>query len=208
MPNTDPKLSEARLWSLVEERSLAGADHKRIDQRLWDLYGEEWAVLVTDLAGFARQTAAFGIVHFLRVLHEKRQLLTPLVIDHDGVLLRVEGDSLFVAFRRPERALRCAVEMQRAAKKANERRSPEEQFLLCVGLGYGRVLRAGDREMWGVEASAAQLLAQGTAEAHQILVTKQLHDSVQSPGGVPEGIEFLDLALSVAGSAQNYRLKF
>lgn len=205
MPSSDPKLSEARLWSLIEDRALAGADHKRIDERIWSLYGEDWALLVTDLAGFTRQTAAFGIIHFLRVLAELRQLVLPIVMEHDGVYLRTEGDSLFLAFRRPERALRCAVDMQRAAQKANERRSPEEQFLICVGAGFGRSLRVGDRELWGVEASAAQLLAQGTAEAHQILVTKLFRDAL---GAEVEGVEFLDLALAVAGSAQNFRLKY
>ena len=42
---------------------LSDADLARIDQRIWDLFGEEWAVMFTDLAGFSRQVEAFGIIH-------------------------------------------------------------------------------------------------------------------------------------------------
>ncbi|MFO0670796.1 MAG: hypothetical protein U0235_14385 [Polyangiaceae bacterium] len=57
--------SEVRLWKLIEERSRPGispAEIARIDERIWDLFGEEWAIVFTDLSGFSRQVAAFGIV--------------------------------------------------------------------------------------------------------------------------------------------------
>jgi len=204
MNDTTIKASEERLWELMEQRALPGADHKRIDQRIWDLFGEDWVVMWTDLAGFARQTAAYGIIHFLRVLQEKKKLLFPLITDYDGVVVRVEGDSVVALFRRPEKAMRAAVDMQRAAKRANERRAPEEQLLLCIGLGFGKVLRVEDHEVWGVEASAAQLLAQNTAEANQILITGAAHDACPAV----EGVDYLDLGVAVSGSAQNYRVKY
>ena len=35
------KASQARLWKLVEERCRAGTDVSALDQRIWDLFGEE-----------------------------------------------------------------------------------------------------------------------------------------------------------------------
>jgi hypothetical protein len=67
MSNEDLKGSETRLWSLIEQRTRPGADQAEIDRRIWDLFGEEWAIMFTDLSGFSRQVAAFGIIHFLRV---------------------------------------------------------------------------------------------------------------------------------------------
>jgi class 3 adenylate cyclase len=198
------KCGEARLWALIEERTLAGADLKRIDQRIWDLFGEEWAVMFTDLAGFSRQAAAFGIIHFLQVIHEKKKLLLPVVADYDGVLMKMEADSFLVLFRRASTALRCAVEMQRVAQKASERRLPEEQILLCVGVGYGRMLRVGHSEVWGSEVNAASKLGEDTANAHEILVTQAVRDACVDEAGV----QFLDLGLAVPASAQNYRVKY
>ena len=57
--------SEERLEKLIAERLREGADKAAIDQRIWDLFGEEWCIMVTDLSGFSRGVAEFGIVHFL-----------------------------------------------------------------------------------------------------------------------------------------------
>ncbi len=52
--------SEDRLSRLIEERLAPGADKEHIDARIWDLFGEEWAIVFTDLAGFSRKVEAFG----------------------------------------------------------------------------------------------------------------------------------------------------
>ena len=44
--------------------------------------------MFTDLSGFSRQVAAFGIIHFLQVIFEKKRLLLPIVAAHDGILIR------------------------------------------------------------------------------------------------------------------------
>src|SRR5213595_1512686 len=113
----DLKGSAARLWKLVEQRTRAGADTAAIDARIWDLFGEEWAIMFTDLSGFSRQVAAFGIIHFLQVIFEKKRLLLPIVAAHDGILIKVETDSFLIIFKRPDNALRCAIEMQHACQK-------------------------------------------------------------------------------------------
>ena len=82
------KTSEARLWKLIELRSQPGANVDELDRRIWELFGEDWAVMFTDLSGFSRRVAEFGIIHFLQVIHEQRKLLLPLVERHDGLLVK------------------------------------------------------------------------------------------------------------------------
>ena len=96
----DPTLkgTEARLWKLIEERMKPGVDTKALDARIWDLFGEDWAIMATDLAGFSRRVAEFGIVHFLQVIYEKQRLLRPVIARHDGALVKVEADSFIVTF--------------------------------------------------------------------------------------------------------------
>ena len=194
--------SERRLWELIEARTKPGADVDELDRRIWDLFGEEWAIMFTDLAGFSRQTASFGIIHFLQVIFEQKQLLLPINADHDGVLVKSEADSFLLLFRRPERALRCAIEMQRACQNASERRVAEEQILLCVGIGSGKILRIGEHEVWGAEVNAASKLGEDTAAAHEILVTQ----SVRDQSGAIDDVQYGDLQAKVPGSATNYRV--
>jgi len=168
--------SAKRLQQLIEERTEPGVDRAAIDQRIWSLFGERWAVMFTDLSGFSRGVEKFGIIHFLQVIHESVRLFTAKIDRHDGILLKVEADSLLVIFRKPEAALECAVAMQRACAAFNQDLPPEDHLLLCVGIGYGDMLRIGDADVFGAEVNAASKLGEDTAKAWEILVT----DSVKA----------------------------
>ncbi|MFO0564769.1 MAG: adenylate/guanylate cyclase domain-containing protein [Polyangiaceae bacterium] len=193
--------SSTRLWKLIEARAKTGADIDQIDQRIWDLFGEDWTVMFTDLAGFSRNVAEFGIIHFLQVIWEHQVLLRPIVFEHDGLLLKTEGDSLMLLFRRPRRAVECALAMQRACAHVNQRRRPEDQILLCVGIGTGRVLRIGDDDVWGREVNAASKLGEDTAKAGEILLTRALREAL----GDDPGYAFEPIG-KVTGSDECFRL--
>lgn len=166
--------SAKRLQQLIEERLSPGADRAALDRRIWDLFGEHWAVMFTDLSGFSRRVSEFGIIHFLQVIQQSLKLLTPVIDRHDGILLKIEADSLLVIFRRPELAVDCAIAMQRVLSKHNTDLSLEDRILLCVGLGWGDVLRIGDQDVFGAEVNAASKLGEDIANAGEILVTGAL----------------------------------
>lgn len=195
------KGSDARLWALIEERARPGADKVRIDERIWDLFGETWAVMFTDLSGFSRQVEAFGIVHFLQIIHEQKRLFAPMLRDHDGILVKTEADSFLVLFRRADAALRCARAMQRASVAANASKQPEEQILLCVGIGYGRVLRVGDDDVFGAEVNASSKLGEDLAKAGEILIT----DAAKAACVDVEGVAYEPFEAPVPGSKKNWR---
>jgi len=195
------KGSDARLWDLIELRTKPDADTDHIDRRIWDLFGERWAIMFTDLSGFSRQAAKFGITHFLQIIHEKKKMLLPIVAAHDGILLKVEADSFLLIFRRPDRALQCAIEMQRRCQLTNERRLPEEQIVLCLGIGYGDVLRVGDHDVWGREVNAASKLGEDTAGPNEILVT----GAAQAELGAITSVRYELIDDKIPGSDVNYR---
>jgi adenylate cyclase len=198
------KGSGARLWRLIEERSKSGANAGEIDRRIWDLFGESWAVMFTDLAGFSRAVADFGIIHFLQIIHEQHTLLVPIVEQHDGLLIKEEGDSMLILFRHVERAVECAVAMQTACRQVNEQRRPEEQILLCVGVGYGQMLRIGDDDVWGQEVNTAAKLGEDTAKAGEVLLTAAAREALGDDG---KRFSFEVIEQRIAGSESNWRLE-
>ena len=200
------KCSERRLWELVAQRTRPGVDLKALDQRIWDLFGETWAVMFTDLSGFSRQVEKFGILHFLQIIHEHKKLLSPVIHRHDGILIKIEADSLIVIFRRTAAAVRCAVEMQKTLREFNRARTPETEILLCVGIGYGEMLRIGDLDVFGREVNAASKLGEDTAKSGEILITKAAVDSTRAVDGVE--FEFEKVEAQVGGSAENYRVRY
>lgn len=193
---------EEKLWRLIELRSQPNADTAAIDRRIWDLFGERWAVMFTDLSGFSRRVAEFGITHFLQVIHEHRRLLYPMIEAHDGIVFGAHADSLLVMFRRPDVALDCAFAMQRECERINQRRRPEEQILLCVGIGYGDVLRIGDSEVWGAEVNAASRLGEDSARSGEVLVTSAVRDALTHV----DGLSFMNLGTAPPGASASYRV--
>lgn len=168
--------SEDRLQKLMTDRMQPGADVEAIDRRIWDLFGEEWCVMATDLSGFSRGVAEFGIIHFLQTIYESERLLVPVVESHDGILLKVEGDSFLVIFRNVEKALHASIEMQRTTRAYNAGKTAEEHVLLGIGLGFGRLLRIGDTEVFGVEVNSACVLGETYARGYDILVTQAVRE--------------------------------
>ena len=196
--------SEERLDRLIEERLRPGADKDHIDGRIWDLFGADWCVMFTDLSGFSRGVAKFGIIHFLQTIYESERLLIPVIEEHDGILLKVEGDSFMVIFRNAQKALLCATVMQRVLREYNTTKTDEEKVLLCIGLGYGRMLRIGDADVYGAEVNAASKLGEDMAEAYDILVT----EAVKAKVDPSSGYSFEALPDAPSGAERAYRVKY
>ena len=198
--------SQDRLQKLIEERLAPGADKEAIDRRMWDLFGEEWAIMATDLAGFSRGVADFGIIHFLQTIFEAERILVPVIESHDGILLKVEGDSFLVIFRNPAKAIRAAIAMQRTAQHYNLDQPPEEHVLLSVGLGFGTVLRIGDTDVFGLEVNSACILGEDTARKDEILVTQ----AVCAAAGDFDGVTFEEIETDRVppGAGKAYRVLY
>jgi class 3 adenylate cyclase len=196
--------SEDRLEKLISARIEPGADKAAIDQRLWDLFGERWCIMMTDLVGFSRGVAKFGIIHFLQTIYESEKLLVPIVERHDGIMLKAEGDSVFVIFRNVKKAIAASLEMQRTLRVYNVNRRQEEHVLLGVGLGFGMVLRIGDSDVFGAEVNAASKLGEDTAKAYEILVTNAVRDEAKD---VPD-ISFDEIDDVPPGAEKAFRIKY
>ena len=196
--------SEDRLEKLIEERLKPGADKELLDKRIWDLFGEEWCIMFTDLSGFSRNVAKFGIIHFLQTIYESQRVLIPIIDEHDGILLKTEGDSFLVIFRNVTKGLICAIDMQRTLKKYNDATPEEDDILLCVGLGVGKVLKIGDSDVFGKEVNAASKLGEDTAKSWEILVTGSVKEQAH---GIPD-ISFEEIDEVPPGADEAFRVHY
>jgi len=120
--------SEDRLYDLIAQRVEPNANKVEIDQRIWDLFGEEWCVMMTDLAGFSRRVAEYGIIHFLQTIYESERLLLPLIERHEGFLLKTDGDSFLVIFRKPQKAFQCVIVMLQTLIRYNKAKLEQEKI--------------------------------------------------------------------------------
>ncbi|MEQ1773387.1 MAG: adenylate/guanylate cyclase domain-containing protein [Burkholderiales bacterium] len=198
------RASTDRLELLIEERLNPKSDKTRIDKRIWNLFGEKWAVLYTDLSGFSRNVTEFGIIHFLQTIYESHRLLVPVIQHGSGILLKTEGDSLMVIYRSVDDAVRSAIAMQNCCRRHSENLPPEDKVLLCIGIGFGDMLRIGDQDIYGAEVNTACKLGEDTAKAHEILISSAVADAVTLPTGAT--LEpFTDVPLGVGNA---FRLNY
>ncbi len=194
--------SPSSLERLIRQRMRPGSDKTGIDRRIWRQFGGQWCVMFTDLSGFSRHVARYGIIHFLQNIYASECLLQPVVKRHGGRILKFEGDSFLAIFPGPRGAALAAGEMQRQVKTYNQGRTPEDKVLLCVGLGYGPMLRVGDADVFGAEVNAAAKLGEDMAKCGQILVTGNVKKAL---GRLP-GIKFARLRKAPPGAKTAYRM--
>ena len=196
--------SQDRLERMIQHRLQPDSNKEEIDRHIWNLFGEEWAVMYTDLVGFSRHVAEYGVIHFLQTIFESHRLLMPVIEEHTGILLKIEGDSLMVIFRNVNEAINCAISMQQCCDSYNQLKPETDQILLCVGIGYGRLLRIGDSDVFGAEVNAACKLGEDAAKAREILVTGAVRDRA----GPIAGVTFETVDYVPEGAANAFKVHY
>ncbi len=182
MANLHPQASRAVIEQLIQQRLLPNADIAAIDAQMWQLFGEQWAILYTDLVGFSRKVECFGIVHFLQIIYQSRQMFEPIAAQFGGQILKEEGDSLLMIFRDPVAALQAALAMHQASENFSLDKLEENRVDLCVGLGWGQVLKIDDVDVFGSEVNSACKLGEDRAKKGETLVTEAFAQAVMGKG--------------------------
>lgn len=165
------------LKAQLRARGQPGASRHAIDAAIFTRFGCLQAIMFTDLVGFSRLVEAFGILHFLQLIHEAESLFLPLIHAHGGRCLKTEGDSLLVVFDQPDQALAAAQAMVAATEAVNPGRPAEERLEVCIGLGFGTVLRVGG-DVWGAQVNAASKLGEEMARGGEVLATEAFRQAV------------------------------
>ena len=172
------------LERLLDELVVEGADTAAIERRIWQLFGERWCVVFTDMAGFSKKSAREGIISFLVDMQQMRALVAPIVEAHNGFVLKHIADSQLILFRDPRDGLAACLAMQRAVATRNIGLPDAKRFYLGCGVGYGDLLKLGDAEVYGVEVNFAAKLGEDIAGPFEILVTDAVATAVTPLEGV------------------------
>ena len=120
------------------------------------------------------------------MIKESERIFAPIIEEYDGFVIKSEGDTLIVIFRSREKAVKCAIKLQKISKKYNIGRPSEEKIGLCCGLGWGKILRVpGPKiDVFGEEVNLSAKLGEDIANGGEILITKNLADNFPVIKGV------------------------
>ena len=171
----EPLTGHAEFDNLIakfaEEPDPAKAE--AIRQGIWDTYGTEGAVFISDMASFSSTSRKVGVCHFLKMIHRARQIIAPIIEANNGTLLKCDADNCYAFFRSPDDAIRASFRVNAALFTANDTFGLGEQIYLSVGIDYGRVLLIGDVDFFGDPVNTASKLGEDLAVREEVLVTRR-----------------------------------
>jgi class 3 adenylate cyclase len=138
---------------------------------IWDKFGVEGTVFISDMASFSSTSRKLGVCHFLKMIHRARQIVAPVIEANNGLLLKCDADNCYAFFESPDDAIKASFDVNAALFRANEDFGIGEQIYLSVGIDYGRVLLVGDMEFFGDPVNTASKLGEDLAVRAEVLVT-------------------------------------
>lgn len=173
---------QPRSPGLPADENLLGHISRYLEQRidpvsrereLWSAYGTTVAAMVLDSSGFSRVSASHGIVHCLARLVELRVICALALRSHNCMRLQYEADNVFAIFPSVADAISGAMAMHLEVHRAGLMLTERERFRVCIGIGYGRMLYAGNPEgFFSRELNFASKLGEDVAEGDETLLTE------------------------------------
>ena len=151
--------------------------------KIWDEFGAEGAVFISDMASFSSTSRKIGVCHFLKLIHRARQAIAPIVEANNGTLLKCDADNTYAFFERTDDAIRASFEINAALFESNEGYPMQEQIYLSIGIDYGRVLLIDGVEFFGDPVNTASKLGEDLAIKAETLVTRRAieHSNYEIP---------------------------
>jgi len=134
------------------------------------------AILAADVVGYSRlmeldEAATLGTLKELR-----RTILTPLVGQHQGRVVKVMGDGVLVEFASAVNAVACAVALQQKIGEAGAGTPAHRRVQLRIGINLGEVVVEGG-DIYGDGVNLAARLEE-IAEPGCIVLSRKVHDEV------------------------------
>ncbi len=172
---TEPLTGHAEFDSLITAMAETDdpSEAEKIRVRIWDKFGAEGAVFISDIAGFSSTSREVGICHFLKLIYRARKIIAPIIVANNGTLLKCDADNCYAFFTSTDDAIKASFEVNAALLDSNDRFSLAEQICLSVGIDYGRVLLVEDLDFFGDPVNTASKLGEDLAIRAEVLITQR-----------------------------------
>lgn len=174
-PRIDPLTGHAEFDSMIARFSdEPDADKaEAVRQSIWERFGTDGTVFISDMASFSSTSRKLGVCHFLKLIHRTRQLVGPVIERNNGLLLKCDADNCYAFFNEPDDAINASFDVSAALYELNESFGLAEQIYLSIGIDFGRVLLIDEIDFFGDPVNTASKLGEDLAIRAETLVTER-----------------------------------
>jgi len=135
-------------------------------------------IAFSDIEDSTAHNEALGDRGWVKVLERHNRLIQKLVDDHNGHVVKSQGDGFMIAFADAGHAVLCSVDVQRALLENADR---WDGIRVRIGIHMGSSVRRGD-DLFGRNVAMAARIA-GQANGGEILVSESVRDAID---GLPD----------------------
>ena len=136
------------------------------------------AVLAADVVGYSRLMEQDESDTLARLKAWRKEVLEPLVAQHQGRIFKFTGDGVLVEFGSAVNAVQCAINLQHGMAAANADIAEARHMVLRIGVNLGDVMVEGD-DLYGDGINIAARL-EGIAEPGSVAVSGTVFDYVKN----------------------------
>jgi adenylate cyclase len=134
------------------------------------------AILAADVAGYSRLMGADEEGTLAALKGHRRELVDPLISQHQGRIVKTTGDGLLIEFASIVDAVRCAVVLQQGMKDRNANLDESQCVRFRIGINVGDVI-VDEGDIFGDGVNVAARL-EALAEPGEICVSATVREHV------------------------------
>ena len=135
------------------------------------------AILFADVAKSTRLFESHGNERAQKIIAHAIHVLSDVVLDHGGVVIKTIGDEVMCSFPQPNKAVMAACAMQEAVLRS--RTLCKYGVCIRIGLHFGDVVFDESKDVFGDAVNVAARMV-GVAKAREIITTQATRDKMPS----------------------------
>ncbi len=135
------------------------------------------AVLFSDIVGSSSYFKKFGDAAGFEMIKNHNSLLSPIINEHEGIIVKTLGDSIMARFSNTLEATKCAIRMQKRLADYNNSLPSEHQILIRIGINYGKGI-VDKNDIFGDAVNIASKITQ-LAGANQIMLSEEVYEHIK-----------------------------
>lgn len=189
--------TKSNLMKLLDELGEHPESIEDVTTRIEDMFQQERCVLVLDMSGFTRATQQGNIISFLLSINQMQRLVTPVVEERGGLVVRAEHDNLTCLFDEVIDAVEASRKITGRLQSANVILPSDKELYASIGIGYGEILNVENEAIYGNEVNLASKLGEDIASLGEVLLTPSAYEKVA-------GVECERRTVSISGLDLDY----